>query len=39
MLLENLGEEIAAKMPEEPYFVDFLRDAPELTGEVCILYT
>jgi dynein heavy chain len=29
---ENCGE-AAAKMEDEPYFVDFLRDAPEATGE------
>ncbi|OWF42162.1 dynein heavy chain 8, axonemal-like [Mizuhopecten yessoensis] len=28
-----LGEEYAAVCPEEPYFVDFLREPPEPTGE------
>ena len=30
---EDLGEDVAALMDAEPYFVDFLRDAPEPTGE------
>ena len=30
---EELGEEFAKYVPEEPYFVDFLRDPPEATGE------
>ncbi|KAL4222174.1 Dynein heavy chain 8 [Mactra antiquata] len=29
----QLGDEIFAKLPVEPYFVDFLREAPEPTGE------
>uniref|UniRef100_H2XPC8 AAA+ ATPase domain-containing protein n=1 Tax=Ciona intestinalis TaxID=7719 RepID=H2XPC8_CIOIN len=33
MLNEELGEEVASLMPEEPLFVDFLREAPELTGD------
>lgn len=31
--LEDFGEEMSKKLPEEPYFVDFLRDPPEATGE------
>ena len=34
MVGEDLGEELLTQMPKEPFFVDFLRDAPELTGEV-----
>ena len=30
---EDLGPEIAGLIPEEPYFVDFLRDPPEATGD------
>ena len=30
---EQLGEEMFSQIPEEPYFVDFLQDAPEPTGE------
>ena len=30
---EDFGEEMAKKVPEEPYFVDFLRDPPEATGD------
>jgi len=30
---EDLGEALASEMAEEPYFVNFLRDAPEPTGE------
>lgn len=30
---EDLGEDIAGLIPEEPYFVDFLRDPPEPTGD------
>ena len=30
---EDLGEPLADVMAEEPYYVDFLRDAPEATGE------
>ena len=32
-LTEEVGEEIAAQLTEEPYFVDFLRDPPEPTGD------
>ena len=31
--IEEIGEALASKIPEEPYFVDFLRDPPEATGE------
>ncbi|XP_019624088.1 PREDICTED: dynein heavy chain 8, axonemal-like [Branchiostoma belcheri] len=30
---ENIGAEYLAELDPEPYFVDFLRDAPEPTGE------
>ena len=30
---QNVGEEYFPKLAKEPYFVDFLRDAPEPTGE------
>ena len=30
---EDLSPDIAAHMPKEPYFVDFLREAPEATGD------
>lgn len=30
---EELGEVLRDKVPEEPYFVDFLRDPPEPTGD------
>eukprot|EP00117_Sycon_ciliatum_P004310 scpid857/ scgid8744/ Dynein heavy chain 5, axonemal; Axonemal beta dynein heavy chain 5; Ciliary dynein heavy chain 5 len=30
---EDLDNEIASLIPEEPYFVDFLQDPPEATGE------
>jgi dynein heavy chain len=30
---DSCGAEIASSMDAEPYFVDFLRDAPEATGE------
>ncbi len=30
---EDFGDEMAKKVPEEPYFVDFLRDPPEATGD------
>lgn len=30
---EHMGEEGAEQLMDEPYFVDFLRDAPEPTGE------
>lgn len=33
VLKEQVGEALADKLPEEPYFVDFLRDAPEMTGD------
>lgn len=29
----NIGKESAGKLHEEPYFVDFLREMPEPTGE------
>ena len=29
---EDFGQEQSSAMQDEPYFVDFLRDAPELTG-------
>jgi len=29
---EDFGQEQTAALHDEPYFVDFLRDAPELTG-------
>ncbi|WAQ93678.1 DYH8-like protein [Mya arenaria] len=29
----NVGEEYLSQLPEEPIFVDFLREAPEPTGE------
>jgi dynein heavy chain len=29
----HLGEEYFNELPQEPFFVDFLRDAPEPTGE------
>ena len=32
-LNEEMGEEIGSQLEEEPYFVDFLRDAPEPTGD------
>ena len=32
-ITEELGEDCAAKMAEEPYFVDFMRDPPEPTGD------
>ena len=32
-ILEDLGEDIVKLIPEEPYFVDFLRDPPEATGD------
>ena len=31
---EDLGAEYAGYLEAEPYFVDFLRDAPEATGVV-----
>ena len=30
---EVCGSALANDMAEEPYFVDFLRDAPEITGK------
>ncbi|XP_041462810.1 dynein heavy chain 5, axonemal-like [Lytechinus variegatus] len=30
---EDLGTSFAEQLPKEPLFVDFLRDAPEITGE------
>ena len=30
---EDFGDEMAKQLPEEPYFVDFLRDPPEATGD------
>ena len=33
MITEELGDECAAKMAKEPYFVDFMRDPPEPTGD------
>jgi len=32
-IADELGEDYAAKMAEEPYFVDFMRDPPEPTGD------
>lgn len=32
MVEEDFGTEIANEMESEPYFVDFMRDAPEITG-------
>jgi dynein heavy chain len=32
-LHDDLGEEVASQMHAEPFFIDFLRDAPEPTGE------
>ncbi len=29
---EDLGHELSSLIDREPYFVDFLRDAPEATG-------
>ena len=29
---EDLCQDVASFMDAEPYFVDFLRDAPEMTG-------
>ncbi|XP_052061669.1 dynein axonemal heavy chain 8-like [Mytilus californianus] len=33
VIKNNISEDLASICPEEPYFVDFLRDAPEPTGE------
>ena len=30
---EELSPELASRLPDEPYFVDFLREAPEATGD------
>ena len=30
---EEMGESIRERLPEEPFFVDFLRDPPEPTGD------
>ena len=30
---EEIGEDMRERIPDEPYFVDFLRDAPEPTGD------
>lgn len=30
---DEIGPDMAARIPEEPYFVDFLRDPPEPTGD------
>ena len=29
----KMSPELASQLPDEPYFVDFMRDAPELTGD------
>lgn len=33
VIKSSLGEEFQDACPEEPYFVDFFREAPEPTGE------
>ena len=33
LVAEAFGDELAGKMHKEPYYVDFLREAPEPTGE------
>jgi len=33
VLRQEVGDELVEQMPEEAYFVDFLRDPPELTGD------
>ena len=33
VIRDNLGEDVVARLHAEPYFVDFLQDAPEPTGE------
>ena len=33
VLKQQVGEEMVAILAAEPYFVDFMRDAPEPTGE------
>ena len=37
VLEEDLGQDVAAMVHAEPYFVDFLRDAPEMTGINCYI--
>ena len=32
IVVEELDQEVAASIAMEPFFVDFLRDAPEITG-------
>ena len=36
---EDCGMATANEMAQEPYFVDFLRDAPEITVEYYSLFT
>ena len=33
VLRAEVGEELVDQMPDESYFVDFLRDTAELTGD------
>ena len=33
VLKQEVGDEVLEHLPDEAYFVDFLRDAPELTGD------
>ena len=33
MVEEDLGTALAEQVSKEPYFVDFLREAPEVTGK------
>ena len=33
VLRQEVGDELVDQMPDETYFVDFLRDPPELTGD------
>jgi len=33
---EECGSAAANDMATEPYFVDFMRDAPEITGNCCL---
>ena len=35
---EDLGRETTSLMDAEPFFVDFLRDAPEMTGKRLSIY-
>ena len=35
---EDIGAEYASYLEDEPYFVDFLRDAPEPTGIALVIY-